>query len=119
MFKIVFLSVLHFYQKYLSPLKPSVCRYYPSCSNYALWLFEKNNIFNAFALIFFRILRCNSFFNGGFDYPKISKQFRCANLCFRPLFLAQKPLCFLYVPCGKGNFYIIKIIFKRINSESI
>ncbi|MDO4674141.1 membrane protein insertion efficiency factor YidD [Campylobacter sp.] len=116
MFKIAFLASLRFYQSVLSPLKPPVCRYYPSCSHYALWQLEKNHPFRAFVRIFFRILKCNPLFKGGFDYPKISKKFRPANFCFKPFFLAQKPLKFLYVPRGGGDFYLIKIVFKRIQA---
>ncbi|EAL9456109.1 TPA: membrane protein insertion efficiency factor YidD, partial [Campylobacter jejuni] len=50
------LKILRFYQKFLSPLKPAVCRYYPSCSEYALWQFQKKNFFLAFFSTFFRIL---------------------------------------------------------------
>ncbi|EJL6092405.1 membrane protein insertion efficiency factor YidD, partial [Campylobacter coli] len=39
----VCLKTLHFYQKFLSPLKPPVCRYYPTCSEYAFWQFQKRN----------------------------------------------------------------------------
>ncbi|EAL5879776.1 membrane protein insertion efficiency factor YidD, partial [Campylobacter jejuni] len=53
------LKILRFYQKFLSPLKPATCRYYPSCSEYALWQFQKKNFFLAFFSTFFRILRCN------------------------------------------------------------
>ncbi|ELD9072359.1 membrane protein insertion efficiency factor YidD, partial [Campylobacter jejuni] len=69
------LKILRFYQKFLSPLKPATCRYYPSCSEYALWQFQKKNFFLAFFSTFFRILRCNPFFKGGFDYPRVSKNF--------------------------------------------
>ncbi len=61
-----------FYQKFLSPLKPAACRYYPSCSEYALWQFQKE-FFLAFFLLF-RVLRCNPFLKG-FDYPRVSKNF--------------------------------------------
>ncbi|EOI0235019.1 membrane protein insertion efficiency factor YidD [Campylobacter jejuni] len=109
------LKILRFYQKFLSPLKPAACRYYPSCSEYALWQFQKKNFFLAFFSTFFRILRCNPFFKGGFDYPRVSKNFYLINLCFKPIFLAEKQLCFLYIPYKNKSFYLIKIIFKRTN----
>nr|WP_158334770.1 membrane protein insertion efficiency factor YidD [Campylobacter bilis] len=115
MFQIICLKILRFYQKFLSPLKPPVCRYYPSCSEYAFWQFQKKNFFLAFLFAFFRILRCNPFFKGGFDYPKVYKKFHFKNLCFKPMFLAQKQLCFLYIPYKNKSFYLVKIIFKRTN----
>ncbi|EGD0010164.1 membrane protein insertion efficiency factor YidD, partial [Campylobacter jejuni] len=32
-----------------------------------------------------------------------------------PIFLAEKQLCFLYIPYKNKSFYLIKIIFKRTN----
>lgn len=116
MFKIVCLKTLHFYQKFLSPLKPAVCRYYPTCSEYAFWQFQKRNCILAFFSSFFRILKCNPFFKGGFDYPKITKNITSCNLCFKPIFLAQKQLYFLYIPHHQDkSFYLVKIIFQRTN----
>ena len=115
MFQMICLKILRFYQKFLSPLKPAACRYYPSCSEYALWQFQKKNFFLAFFSTFFRVLRCNPFFKGGFDYPRVSKNFYPINLCFKPIFLAKKQLCFLYIPYKNKRFYLIKIIFKRTN----
>lgn len=115
MFQMICLKILRFYQKFLSPLKPAACRYYPSCSEYALWQFQKKNFFLAFFSTFFRVLRCNPFFKGGFDYPRVSKNFYPINLCLKPIFLAKKQLCFLYIPYKNKSFYLIKIIFKRTN----
>ena len=117
MSKMIRLKMLRFYQKFLSPLKPACCRFYPSCSEYALWQFEKRNFFLAFFYTFLRILRCNPYFRGGFDYPKIAKKFSTKTLCFKPIFLAKKQLHFLYIPYKNKEFYIIKIIFKRTISE--
>ncbi|MCH5336394.1 MAG: membrane protein insertion efficiency factor YidD [Campylobacter sp.] len=112
MFKRTCLALLHFYQKFLSPLKPKVCRYYPSCSEYALWQFQKNKLFFAFIFTFLRILKCNPFFKGGFDYPKVFKISQSQNLCFKPKFLAQKPLHFLYIPCKEG-FILLKSLKEK------
>ena len=60
--------MIRFYQKYLSPLKRSrVCRFYPSCSAYAIEAFEKRGFFVGMILTAYRILRCNPFCRGGFD----------------------------------------------------
>lgn len=117
MFKRICLNLIYFYQRFLSPLKVSSCRYYPTCSEYAFWQFQKNNIFIAFCFTFLRILKCNPFFEGGFDYPKISKINMNKNFCFKPVFLAKKQLHFLYVPYKGKQFYLVKIIFKGNTSE--
>ncbi|HOI83489.1 MAG TPA: membrane protein insertion efficiency factor YidD, partial [Campylobacterales bacterium] len=33
------IAFVHFYQKFLSPITVGSCRYYPSCSEYAIWQF--------------------------------------------------------------------------------
>lgn len=63
--------MVRFYQYVISPLLGSNCRFYPSCSSYALLLLRFDNIFVACIKIFMRIFRCNPFFLGGFDYPSL------------------------------------------------
>ncbi len=60
---------LLFYQKFISPLKPPCCRFYPTCSNYALWQSGRNGFWRTFFSTAFRILRCNPLVRGGIDYP--------------------------------------------------
>ena len=79
----LFLKLLDFYQKFLTLFSFGSCRYYPTCSEYAKWQFEKNNLFKAFFATFFRILRCNQLFKGGIDYPVIknSKKYKKSFIC--------------------------------------
>ena len=81
--KKIALGLINFYQKYLTLLGYGSCRYYPTCSEYAKWQFEKNNFFKAFFATFFRILRCNQLFEGGIDYPvvKIGKKNKKSFIC--------------------------------------
>lgn len=60
------------YQRFISPLSPPSCRYYPTCSTYSLILFELTPSFYALFFSIIRIFKCNQFFKGGFDYPCIS-----------------------------------------------
>ena len=55
------------YQKYISPLKKPCCRFYPSCSEYAVQAIKKHGVFKGGALAAYRILRCNPFCKGGVD----------------------------------------------------
>lgn len=59
---------IRFYRKFISPLKPPCCKYYPSCSMYALTAIERFGIFKGTWLAIWRILRCNPWSNGGVDY---------------------------------------------------
>jgi putative membrane protein insertion efficiency factor len=65
--KIVVLPI-KLYQIFISPIFPKSCRFYPTCSQYAIEAIEKRGIFVGFLLAIWRILRCNPFSKGGIDY---------------------------------------------------
>ena len=69
--KYLILSIIKFYQKYLTIISFGSCRYYPTCSSYAKIQFEHNRFLPALYFSILRILKCNPLFEGGFDYPKI------------------------------------------------
>ena len=66
--KKIFLWPIEMYQKYISPLLPRSCRYYPTCSEYTKVAIQKHGIIKGIIMGTCRILRCNPFFKGGFDY---------------------------------------------------
>ena len=55
------------YQGGISPLLPPSCRYYPSCSAYAIEALEKHGALRGGWLAVRRISRCHPFRPGGFD----------------------------------------------------
>jgi len=62
------MASVRFYQKNISPLKPSgTCKYLPTCSCYALEALEKHGAFKGSILAVRRIARCNPFSEGGID----------------------------------------------------
>jgi len=62
------ISLIRFYQKYLSPLKwRTHCIYTPTCSEYAVQAISKYGIIKGILLSVWRILRCNPFSKGGYD----------------------------------------------------
>ncbi len=65
--KKVLLSVIRFYRKYISPHLPPMCRYYPTCSCYAIEAIETHGAFKGFLLALWRVLRCNPLSPGGYD----------------------------------------------------
>ncbi len=65
--KKIFISIIRFYQKRISPLKPPSCRFYPTCSNYAIEAITKYGALHGGFLAIKRILRCNPFCRGGYD----------------------------------------------------
>ena len=66
-FRSIFKLPILGYQYLISPFLGKNCRFYPSCSHYALLAFETWNPFYALLLTLQRILRCNQFFPGGTD----------------------------------------------------
>lgn len=55
------------YQRFLSPLTPPTCRFYPSCSSYAVTALERHGVVKGTGLAVWRILRCNPWNPGGVD----------------------------------------------------
>jgi len=60
--------LVKFYQKFISPLFPARCKYYPSCSAYSVQAFGKHGFFKGLLLTVWRLLRCNPWSNGGVDH---------------------------------------------------
>ncbi|SJZ79781.1 membrane protein insertion efficiency factor YidD [Selenihalanaerobacter shriftii] len=67
MLKELLLGLIRVYQKFISPLKPGKCRFYPTCSNYALEAVEKYDIIKGGIMAVRRILSCHPFHPGGYD----------------------------------------------------
>ena len=55
------------YRRLISPLYGEVCRYYPSCSRYALEVFQRQGFTLGVLFTVWRLLRCNPFSPGGVD----------------------------------------------------
>ncbi len=85
MFKKCFLALIKIYQKTISPdhgsipltasgifglFSGNVCRFYPTCSEYAYQSIEKYGIFKGLTMAFKRIGRCHPFHKGGYDPVK-------------------------------------------------
>ena len=60
-------AILRFYKLMLSPLLPSACRYYPSCSEYMRQAVEKHGVARGGWMGVKRLLRCHPFHSGGLD----------------------------------------------------
>jgi putative membrane protein insertion efficiency factor len=59
--------VIRFYQNAISPWLPPACRYYPTCSAYAIEAIERHGFLRGVLLAVKRILRCHPFHAGGYD----------------------------------------------------
>ncbi len=65
--KKLLLLLIRFYRRRISPLFPPTCRYYPTCSQYAIEAIEVHGALKGSLLAAWRILRCNPLFPGGVD----------------------------------------------------
>lgn len=61
------IKMIRFYRRKISPLFPPRCRYYPTCSQYAVTAIERFGIIRGGLLAVWRLLRCNPLFPGGLD----------------------------------------------------
>ena len=65
--KQILIFLIKGYRKIISPLKKPCCRFYPTCSAYALEAIEKHGALKGGKLAVKRILRCHPWNKGGFD----------------------------------------------------
>jgi putative membrane protein insertion efficiency factor len=61
--------LIAFYQKFISPAFAPRCKYYPSCSSYALTAIKTYGV-KGVGMAAWRVLRCNPWSHGGVDYVK-------------------------------------------------
>ena len=59
-----------FYKRFISPLLPPACRFYPTCSEYAMQAIAQHGILRGSLMALWRLARCHPFSKGGFDPVK-------------------------------------------------
>ena len=65
--ELIFIGLVKFYQKVISPVLPSSCRYTPSCSSYCLEALKKHGPFKGLFMCLKRVLSCNPWGGSGYD----------------------------------------------------
>ncbi|MGN1402102.1 MAG: membrane protein insertion efficiency factor YidD [Bacillus sp. (in: firmicutes)] len=65
--KKLLLSLIKFYRKFISPLTPPSCRFYPTCSQYGIEAIQRFGAVKGSWLTIKRILKCHPFHPGGID----------------------------------------------------
>ncbi|MDE5583829.1 MAG: membrane protein insertion efficiency factor YidD [Ruminococcus sp.] len=76
--KFIFISLIKFYRRFISPLFPPCCKYYPTCSTYALTALQRFGAVRGTLLALWRLIRCNPWSMGGIDYVPEKFTFRVA-----------------------------------------
>jgi uncharacterized protein len=72
----LFVLPIRAYQRLLSPFIGQHCKYYPSCSEYALQAVQRFGILRGLVLAGWRLLRCNPWSSGGFDPVEEQRLFK-------------------------------------------
>ena len=67
MIKYILILCIKLYRLFLSPLLGNHCRFYPTCSNYALQALKRYSTFYAIKIIIIRLIRCNPWGGSGID----------------------------------------------------
>jgi uncharacterized protein len=76
LFTAMLIAPISAYQRWISPALGPRCRYYPSCSNYAIEAITELGPIRGAILAGWRLLRCNPFSKGGFDELADRRLFR-------------------------------------------
>jgi putative membrane protein insertion efficiency factor len=63
----VLIGLLHGYQRWVSPALPPTCRFYPTCSAYAVEALQVHGVLRGTWLTLCRLLRCAPWHPGGID----------------------------------------------------
>lgn len=61
------IGLVNVYKKFISPILPPTCRYYPTCSTYMIDALKKHGAILGLIMGISRIMRCNPFVKGGVD----------------------------------------------------
>jgi putative membrane protein insertion efficiency factor len=65
--KYLLIALVRLYKRLISPLLPPACRFYPTCSVYAVEALQRHGALKGSWLALRRLLRCHPFHEGGFD----------------------------------------------------
>ena len=77
----VLLKLLRGYKRFVSPLLPRACRYYPTCSEYAFGAVQRYGVVRGSWMTLRRLLRCHPWSKGGFDPVPAAPEREPRNSC--------------------------------------
>lgn len=66
----ILILLIKFYQIFISPLFPPTCRFYPTCSAYAIEAIQKKGPWRGTWMALKRIAKCHPYHPGGYDPVK-------------------------------------------------
>jgi uncharacterized protein len=66
-FRNIIKGLIRGYQRWISPVLPQACRFYPTCSEYMLQAIEKYGVWRGILMGLWRLMKCHPFHRGGYD----------------------------------------------------
>ncbi|MDR1634063.1 MAG: membrane protein insertion efficiency factor YidD [Bifidobacteriaceae bacterium] len=69
-------SLIRAYQRWISPVSGPRCRFYPSCSQYAVTALSTHGLIKGAGLALWRLAKCQPFNAGGVDYVPAKARLR-------------------------------------------
>ena len=66
----IIVSAIGLYRRFISPMLPASCRYWPTCSDYTLQAVQKHGVLKGLMMGAWRLARCNPLSKGGIDPVK-------------------------------------------------
>jgi uncharacterized protein len=72
--RLAIVALIRLYQLFISPLLPPACRFYPTCSQYALVAVRDHGVLRGLWLALARFARCHPWNPGGVDYVPPPKE---------------------------------------------
>ena len=64
----ILVHIIRIYQLLHAPFFHNVCRFEPTCSNYAIEAIQVHGVVRGSWLAFRRVIKCHPFHKGGFDF---------------------------------------------------
>ena len=89
--KFLLIGLLRAYRFLISPMYGQVCRYYPTCSAYAVTALKVHGPIKGLLLALWRLLRCNPLTRGGVDHVPDKGQWRYHHPRDVPRFTVEDP----------------------------
>ena len=74
--RVAAIAPIRVYQRLVSPLLVPRCKYHPTCSEYSVQAIRRYGVLRGLVLAGCRLLRCNPWSHGGFDYVEDQQLFR-------------------------------------------
>lgn len=117
--KTAFRWLIQFYRLFISPMLGPRCRFYPSCSVYALEALEQHSLSFALWLIIKRLARCQPWGGSGYDPVPPKNDQKNKSTDFKKNFIIKPRLIRFFSSQCICNCEVKKDVFQKQNAQRI